>query len=126
MYQLSLRNVLILIGLFFVILPPTAFSRKKGNSWSGKYRQDTGLYNLIINQVETDLLEVDIVKVKNPEQLSKASFLADVKGNLAKMISIHDDPDCRFELKRIKEGIKISDFCGGTGDDVGLYRKVER
>ncbi len=124
--MITSKKIIILLILFFTMPYPFAYSQKKMDSWSGKYRQDTGLYNLIINQVVTDMLEVSFVKIKNRKRLVTANFLANVKGDLANMMSIHDDPDCRVELRKTRNGIKISDFCGGPGDDIGLYRKIER
>lgn len=94
------------------------------NSWSGKYRQATGVHELVIDQYESDAIAVEIVKVRDPKSHPTANFLATIKDNMAFMTLLRKEPDCRVELKRTKKGIIISNFCGGSGADAGLYIKI--
>ena len=110
-----------LILFIFIWIQPLAFSQTKDTSWSGKYRQITGAHNLDIDQFSSDGIEVEIARVHNPTHTNSSQFLAFIHGDTA---VFKEEPDCRVELKRTKKGIIISDFCGGPGDDTGLYTKT--
>lgn len=99
-------------------------SQNINNSWSGKYRQATGVHELVIDQYESNAIAVEIVKVRDPKSHPTANFLATIKDNMAFMALFREEPDCRVELKRTKKGIIISNFCGGSGTDEGLYIKI--
>lgn len=93
--------------------------------WSGKYRQTKGFYDLIIEQIDSDMIAVDIVRVQKPDSNPDETFLAIIKGDVASIKLLHDEPECKTELKHTSKGIIVSSFCGGTEKDDGLYERVQ-
>lgn len=92
--------------------------------WSGRYSHVSGKFELRVQQFAKDLLAADIIRVPDTNQHDDifASFFAVIKNDVA-ISEDRTDPDCRLELKRLKEGIEFFDFCHPVGhQDVGLYR----
>ena len=91
--------------------------------WSGKYQHVTGKFELIIKQWDTDGLSVDIIRKNRPNDPPYGSFVAFIKRkNLAEYADAKER-SCKVLLKRVTEGIFVYDYCGGTGEDAGLYQK---
>lgn len=119
LYQYSVALFLLLVSLHLPALP-----QNRNDSWSRRYRQVTGNYDLIIDQVESDMIEVTILKAQDPGPYASAIFLATIKNDIATMKLLKNEPDCQMELKRVEDDIVVSDFCGGRGDEVGQYDRI--
>lgn len=94
--------------------------------WSGQYRHISGKFELRLQQFAEDSLAADIIALpeSNPQHVF-ASFFAEIKNDVATSRD-RTDPDCRLELRLLKEGVEFSDFCHPVGHgDIGLYRSVK-
>lgn len=92
--------------------------------WSGRYSHVSGKFELRVQQFAKDLLAADIIRIPDRGQHDDifASFFAVIKNDVATSED-RTDPDCRLELKRLKEGIEFVDFCHPVGhQEVGVYR----
>lgn len=116
------------IGQFSCASPKSFYNDKALvlSSWSGRYRHVSGEFELLLQQFAEDSLAADIVRVPESSQQDVfAGFFASIEKDVA-VSRDRTDPDCRFELRRLKEGIEFSDLCHPVGyHDVGLYKPVE-
>jgi hypothetical protein len=93
--------------------------------WNGKYQHISGKFDLILDRISKEFVEVDIFELpRSNVQRAKTSFVADVKDDKA-IFQAGRGEKCRVELQIVDRGVMISDFCNGTGEDVGLYRQIE-
>ncbi len=111
--------VQVITTLSFLSIPVFAIELKP---WTGTYREANGVHDLIIDEWEPGQLSVHIVKAGKSAESWKnvdAGFLAEVKGEVATWSSISF---CPIKLKRVHEGIIVSDRCLGSNNASGLYK----
>ena len=98
---------------------------QKASLWTGRYRDvKRSDDDLVIDEWEPGQLQVDIVKAGHSidqDEYVDAGFLAEVNGNIATWSSISD---CPISLKRVQDGIVVTDHCKGARDHSGLYRPI--
>jgi hypothetical protein len=93
--------------------------------WQGRYRHFSGKFELVLKHFSPKYLDVEVVRVPIvPGQRPHAYFFAVIKGSGHAVFQAPSERDCRVELDQAENGILLSDFCHGTGEDVGLYRSV--
>lgn len=91
--------------------------------WSGRFLHHSGKFELVLDHFDKDatiakIFEFPRVNGERPH----AMFSADIQKD--KAIFQSRDPSCRVELQVADQGIIVSDFCHGTGEDEGLYRII--
>lgn len=95
-------------------------------SWNGRYQHVSRAFELLLKKFDVDSVAVDIIRTDPAEKSETvASFFAVLKDDVVVFQDRHE-PACRMELKKVNDGIVVSDFCGGTGEDVGLYRPIPK
>jgi hypothetical protein len=106
--------------LFFGLFSRLIYSQ----DWNGKYLSVSGKYKLVIDYVdqEDEMLSFEILDFKNSSRIE--SSIAFFKDNLAVTHSLHVKNECVTKLSYSKEGVFVSDFCGGDKIITGFYKKT--
>ncbi len=116
------------LGLLFLI---SACVTGKGagtiakDPWNGRYEHVSGKFEMFLDHISNEFVEVNIFELpRSNAQRPRGSFVAELKENKA-IFQAGRGEKCSVEFQIVDQGIMISDFCNGTGEDVGLYRKME-
>lgn len=109
----------------FFLLVFGLFSRLSySQEWKGKYLSVSGKYKLVIDYAdqEDEMLSFEILDFKNSSRIE--SSIAFFKDNLAITHSLHVKNECVTKLSYSKEGVFVTNFCGGDKITTGFYKKT--
>ena len=120
---MELDRIGFVLLLNFLSISTVALGGPPKSLWSGKYQHVTGKFELTIKQWDATALAVDIILKNKPNDPPYGSFVAFIKSKNLAEFSDAREQSCKVLFKRVPEGIFVYDYCGGSGEDAGLYQK---
>jgi hypothetical protein len=120
-----MKTYFLLFILSFFISSLSLATKEKKNSWSGKYLHESGQFEMTIDQWDKEGIDVTIARIKDPKDPEFGGFVADIKGNIAEHRDIRDPKGCRMKVEKLKHGVRLYNYCGGSKKDSGFYKKED-
>ncbi len=118
-----MKMKLLLLSIFTVacshpLIPP---QKQVSDPWHGTFLHPSGKVTIVLNHFEKEAISIDIL---DKSQMRPQGFFAYIKDSIA-TFKDRTDPQCKLIFQAVNEGIIFTDQCHGTGDNDGLYKRVE-
>ncbi len=107
----------------FMLIWTVSVQGKSKLGWNGKYLHVNGIYELSIEQWSENGISVTIARKGNSQSDAADGFLAFIKGDTAEHRDIAEPNGCRMVVKRQPAGVALFDYCGGSKEQAGFYKK---